>query len=738
MKFALSLLGILMTLLRSMQDFKSIPMKKNTSDSLVRKGYVPVSTPSKDLDLPDTWAKQACEQVGGKYAENQPICLCPPGSIFSFRVDLDSGLPYAGCIPIKITSNQKSKQSLFSQGALLRLDESSWEHLEPTSWKLSLPNLWQPIATSYLSRFSESAPFLPTLEDLTTPMEYLGFPHFLPQGHRGALKFKGRFLLEPDAERLKDGLQGFTKLPRAKVRLPDCFEDSLSEAIFSVLDFLEEEKNKEQNKQYEAHSQYGCAELCQFTQEWPIDPGMDLPTKKYRARWTKTYLSAASFQNWIQILDSRGNTVAQIFLTPIEDVSHLVLSQAPGFPNQSKITWSFPLYDRSGNLLAEYKTREEDAPILQEEEASFLRYPKNSMLNPKDPQAYEKSSARAVICEQGFPTLRDPEKEESILLGPHLQESFYGWVRLPKTFSSPLSGPSTSSYWSGTSIQTKLTAGTLGNDSHPTHAKEVSQAYLNAQGESIVPLGILDCITRPELWVESVREHQVKVVNLSSLFAYDVTSCAKTKLVHTIQTSKLLWVLAAGNAAARVDQKRSYACPTNQGVLPELLSVASGNLEGTIDRSIATWGIEVADLVAPGPYSSLAAPQVSATAARIAKLYENLTPAQIKLAILLGVTLASDARGQLQFQEVRSGGSLNPEKALAIAEKLSAERARHGNHLLTHRNALLPMLQEIHCPFPHRHKKNYKRCHNTPLLNKQIQQRLQRLESTGILSFPEK
>jgi hypothetical protein len=394
------------------------------------------------------------------------------------------------------------------------------------------------------------------------------------------------------------------------------------------------------------------------------------------------------------------------------------------------VTEQLKIYERSGELIWKSSRIQKNPLVFQ----NSIHRP---VLGLGFGEKYNEKSVRAVICEQGFGSIydatdlgpkdikADSEVNESILFGPHYDQSFYGWVRSPepqRNFNSLVP-----SYWSGMVMQSFLTPGTLLGGSSSEHAREVSLAYLQSGGEKIVPIGLRDCVEKPELWVDSVRSQRVKVVNLSSVFAYDRDSCAKLKLVHTIRNSGLLWVGSSGNGAERIDRRRSYSCPGNQ-VLDQLILVAPGYSDGRINKSVATWGIEVADLVADGlhPYgstyaASLAIPRVTAMAAIIAKHFENLTAYQIKLAILLGTTIHSDGRGELQFEEVSSGGSLNPDRAYEVAKMLSKYP-----HILNVREELVEKLMKVHCVFPSLGR-------NDRLCGSQVNQRLDRLVSNKIM-----
>ena len=711
-----------------------------------------VEAPTRDLDSPDAWLEKACTQVGGEYQLGRHICLCPSFQFFVFRVNLESGIPEAGCksIAFRNSRDESSALNLVNYKRKVGFTVAGYPLFEDIktqiqSWRLAVPNLRQNIYTFWYGAFpidpaeeSRYSDFIlgRSLEDELDeflkmghfePSEYVGLPHTVAHISQ-KFGIERRVIVEPKFDRLIASMRGVPDSLPDEVEINADLSNrhpELSGAIAFVIDWVKSYVERDLvnenhlDEKYEPHSKFGCAEFCSFVRELPISG------TGYSARWTKTYLSGASFQNWIQILDQEGKTAAQIFLTPIDDLSFLFVYQFTGLQDGFKVTRRFQIYNRAGRSVSI-----PDSSSIKENPL-FL---KNSIRPRKFDLPYNQRSVRAVICEQGFATTRIPEinlmnknLNAAILFGPHYRESFYGWVRSPdsrRTFNSLFP-----SYWSGTDMQSFLTPGTLLSGGDSDHARLVSQAYLEAGGEKIVPIGTLDCLEKPELWVNSVRSQRVKVVNLSAGFAYDRDSCAKLKLRNTIENSGLLWVVGSGNEAEQIDRQRSYSCPGNQ-VLDQLILVAPGYSDGRINKSVATWGAEVADLVADGLNpggdhwnygASFAAPRVTATAAIIAKHFENLTPYQIKLAILLGVKIRSDWDGKLQFEEVSSGGSLNPDKAWEVAQKLN----RHPE-ILNSRKALLKMLRKVHCVSDSCYQ-------NHALCDRQSRQRLDRLVSNKIL-----
>ena len=141
-----------------------------------------------------------------------------------------------------------------------------------------------------------------------------------------------------------------------------------------------------------------------------------------------------------------------------------------------------------------------------------------------------------------------------------------------------------------------------------------------------------------------------------------------------------LIVCSAGNGGSDGDAVPHYPSGFD---LPNLISVAASSRQDKICFT-SCYGKDSVDLAAPGEQilstvpggghkvksgTSQAAPQVTATAALLASLQPEATPAQLKQQILAGV----DSLPQLQ-DKVASGGRLNAGAAL--------QNRHHGPHLL--------------------------------------------------------
>jgi hypothetical protein len=157
------------------------------------------------------------------------------------------------------------------------------------SLTLALPNLWRFVYTLWYgtlpSSLSDDGQSVVSFfnEDLTdeldfflkaghsVPEEYAGLPHS-GAGVGGGL-YVTRVMIEPERERLKDSIKGISDLNPALVKInAGLLEDRprLSRAIRFLLDFIDTRtrsrfiSESNSNTEYEAHSQFGCAEFCSF------------------------------------------------------------------------------------------------------------------------------------------------------------------------------------------------------------------------------------------------------------------------------------------------------------------------------------------------------------------------------------------------------------------------------------------------------------------------------------------
>lgn len=656
-------------------------------------------------EFSDTWLRFACDQVGGTYQQGSHVCFCETGHVFRFWVDRQTAEPSAVCEEVKvldIRSHENDSQARFGTTDKKMLGNIALTNYGfplltrglsfsfPFSGRHRINRVWleSNLVDTYLKGTEDPFSIGEIANDFFTQWhERRGECHNLPHVGNITTDHEHQFFVEPHFERDLKGVFETRMLEDPSFQLPpQLLSDSSipwQDIVPFVLDLL---KTNQPEEEYLPHSQYGCAEFCEFSQEWKNqDPGFP------KIRWEKSYLSGAVHENRIFLIDPQEKTLAQFFLDPLNRVSIFSVYRFPSKKHKAKFNMRHNLFfDRTGRLMFE---NESLLPRIldQSQVAHFLDSPHESKL---------------AICEQGFPTGSKPgtsldqgeyEVFQHLSLGPYKDRSFFGWFQNP-TDSSVIR-------FSGAD-QIFFAPGRQYLYPTPQHATEVSLTALR-EGvglQWIVPIGTWECISRPQEFETTLLEHNVKVVNLSSVFPYDAAACEALPWTQYLRDSKLLWVSGTGNGRERVTRQMSYACPTNihpMGVKSLIIAVAGMSNHGPIHET-ATYGEEVGDIVASGQNpgnprqyaASYAVPRVSAVAARLAADFPKLSPQDIRLSILLGAFIPPQTRDSYKndFMDVRSGGGLD----LGLARK-AASILSQNSELLETVEGQLDLLRAIHC-----------------------------------------
>lgn len=152
-------------------------------------------------------------------------------------------------------------------------------------------------------------------------------------------------------------------------------------------------------------------------------------------------------------------------------------------------------------------------------------------------------------------------------------------------------------------------------------------------------------------------------------------------LYRTIASSKMLFVVAAGNDGTDLETAPSYPASYD---LDNLIAVANIRYDGELDPT-SSYGAASVDLAAPGSYilsttpgdtysymtgTSMAAPMVSAAAAMVYSAFPNATLADVKDILLASVHKLDSLTGR-----TATGGMLDLGAAMAGAATASTGRA---------------------------------------------------------------
>ena len=268
------------------------------------------------------------------------------------------------------------------------------------------------------------------------------------------------------------------------------------------------------------------------------------------------------------------------------------------------------------------------------------------------------------LCEeeQHWIYFQNQDIGRSLLIGPHINQSFYGW--------SDNSGQ-TDLYWLGrehrNEIGLKLNPQDLSKHSFET-------AYLLAKKGDIgvVPLGTDGCLRSEHVktWWPTFKQQGGKVLSLSAVSFESKKMCQKMFSKHPIMTDKgsALWVFSAGNRS----ESEAHFCPqylTNQ----ENVMLVGASYENQVHHK-SSRGIDFVDIFTSGNSelsqswgTSYAAPRVARVAALISKSFPHFSPFEVKVSIMLSAKIP-------EWYELpaRSRGLLDESAAMKFSKSLNS------------------------------------------------------------------
>lgn len=376
----------------------------------------------------------------------------------------------------------------------------------------------------------------------------------------------------------------------------------------------------------------GCIRACERSREIAV-AGFG-----GRVLFERSMIGGATLRSQLRLVGASGVTKAQLILLPNLAPSWAIEHRFAESPESIVRTTLF--YSRNGRLMHQ-----------SEGTQAVPASPRRTPLKPQ-----------VLVCENGF----DPQAPR-LVAGPDTRSSRLGW--LSNTQGNFLL------QWSGLA-RSMFNAGTVETAS-VEHARSVTETLNESGPVPFAGISIEDCMDQKARWGQNVLGAGIRIVNFSSGFSYAREACARSPMGRAIGEQDLLWVIASGNSGMNEHVSESALCPQNLGARENLIVVGAQNGSYGGLSAITSRGDEFVDLYADGRArgsmqegaSSLAAPRVSAAAARIHQLHPELPLARIRLALLLGARLPEMA-GQLAFNPSRSGGVLDERQAMEIAPQL--------------------------------------------------------------------
>lgn len=175
----------------------------------------------------------------------------------------------------------------------------------------------------------------------------------------------------------------------------------------------------------------------------------------------------------------------------------------------------------------------------------------------------------------------------------------------------------------------------------------------------VLPIGKSQCIENSERWLEN-NSTNTRVISISQMQYYeDDTFACESNLLNQISSNKgkdLLWVIAAGNDGRK--DPSGYDC-LHSKVVDNILTVSALSPSSPDIAAYSNYGLNFSDIAADGSINgnsgtSYSAPKVASIAAEIFLNFPDLSPKEVKYALLIGATSSSSLESK-----VRSGSYIN-------------------------------------------------------------------------------
>ena len=599
-------------------------LTESKSEVFSLKRITPRSTEESKKDAFATF-KRVCDETGGNYLIESNTCDCGEGRSF--------GLSHSeyGCNDIQVRGEYLGINGLTVMTNTKKLAVTQMSH-----W-IGMPNGPGGISAMVLVAYDEEKPFL-EVSDAISLLAGQHSPDFALDRREGDLSFEDNAaLLIPEIQ---------TNEPFKKQIKQNVFSENanatLKRQVTEVMASLSQLKQKSKVLRI---SDSGCMGACEERAILKTASGLNLLRQKL-------YFGGGIFFNRISVLNEMGLAEMILVLTPQDDLNFVMK-----ISNQSTSSyWHAAIDFYTPSLISLLKS-----PLVLDESLISSLPVKEAMI--KDASSH--SVPQIVLCEAGLHWEHLLYRgANSFILGPHSDESLWGWTRSKRAldtiqFGEPLLGMYfTKGFEKAQGLLNSHAASVLDQFSNDNKAQTL-----------IAPLTPQSCAASDETWVKEILQlTHARVVNGSYSESYSVEACKNAPIAKKIHEthSSLLWVYAAGNEQQNLDEGTPTICPQLLVDEENLIKVASGSVSG-ID-SFSNRGYRSVDIVASGKSgdgkvgTSFAAPKVSMLAAKINTLSKAFLPIDVKYSILYSVNFNPHAPLQ-----VTSGGEVNPTRALNLA-----------------------------------------------------------------------
>jgi len=410
------------------------------------------------------------------------------------------------------------------------------------------------------------------------------------------------------------------------------------------------------------------------------------------ARFRRTYHGGNVVANTLTLYQSPAMNQASTMLwyTPTGKLSFIYLFQTESTPT-GEVATTTQVFNSDGEVFQE--------PIRLERPFNIKNL--SRLRDGFTPLAADTYLPNTVLCEYGFsetpinsigqdrflrPSSTPRTISGSMDAGEALLKGLLGWVSLPKETT-----PLTPLYFSG--IESRNEYGAVDTEGDLEHHAFTVASNLTTPARSnfgIIPIGGNECLEKPTKWLQNViAEPKIRVVSMSTLSELDRTACKTSGIAQAITKTKgrLLWIVAAGNDGANLNDPAIDLCPANLGDLKKmenLIVVGSGNRNhldyfSNYSSTFVHLAADGADNLDPqSRATSYAAPRVAGAVARLTFDFPQLSLSQVKTCLLTGVDV------NIYFPlNVLSGGSLNEEVSSAICREWANDPKQNAETVIT-------------------------------------------------------
>ena len=580
---------------------------------------------------PYSCQKQACQNAGAKYDDNKNICECSEGQIFSSK---NGGV----CIHIqsKLTSNFNRITFANNNFSIRNYSKTP---IESILNKSSLPLI---LNRRILFVFDSTENVMKNdfIQSFNSPEDImeLKFPEIEISKSSGN---------EGISDRANSVDYAFTIVP--KNRPVFIQNEEISLIINNGLQAIS--KNETQKINIESSNELGCAGICI---EKSTFPAMNSENNTYSLDRIRVFSGGNPMKDALRVFDKKLNMYTALVV---------LVNELPSYGYS---------INAQGDLYLENLLGKKEFHI------------KNLF---KAKPSFQKLSGVPVAIFEGF---YQDHINPAVMPGKYTESHYYGYF--PPHLHRPYSyGITYSMFFED-------------GESSINHTVDVSLIASDNLKKPILPFSLLSFRNGDfAKGLESIPAKKV-VASVSLVFTRSYEYCKNGPIGKQVEQTRnnVLWTIGAANTGRRVEQPKDLPfCPQSlQG--PNVMIVASTE-DGVHIASSSTYGRHYADILELGCEqdkencvnqggTSFASPRLARKAADLMELFPELSPEQIKLALMItakpklkysevgflerfNLDIKNLANRSIEFYDVRSGGIVDFQAANTFLRYLKSKKA---------------------------------------------------------------